>query len=56
MGRPHNTEAYKLDDGKQIEFWFYRTRPRVYNSEDIDRNFTPVTFEDGKVIGWGYKH
>jgi outer membrane protein assembly factor BamE (lipoprotein component of BamABCDE complex) len=52
MGTPYKTEAYV-----NIEYWLYQTE-----GEDLfvgghgyksDRDFTPVAFENGQVIGWG---
>ena len=55
MGEPRKTEAYSKD-GRNIEFWLYVTEGIDYYSYDRtlrDSNFTPLAFEDGKLIGWG---
>jgi hypothetical protein len=55
MGDPRKTESYSKD-GRNIEFWLYLTEGIEYWSYDRtlrDSNFTPLAFEDGKLIGWG---
>jgi len=53
MGEPRKTEAYSRD-GRNIEFWLYMTEGRdIYDRTLRDSNFTPLAFEDGKLIGWG---
>jgi hypothetical protein len=53
MGEPRKTEAYSKD-GRNIEFWLYMTEGiGIYDRTLRDSNFTPLAFEDGKLIGWG---
>ena len=54
MGNPTRREAYQLENKRIIEFLFYRTIG--WGSEDTgdkDSQFTPVAFENSKLIGWG---
>ncbi len=50
MGKPHQREA-----DTEYEWWSYLT----HNSDPIygivyrEKDFTPVAFKDGKLIGWG---
>lgn len=46
MGKPHKREA-----SGQTEWWFYQTEHSAYVPDYI--RYTPIAFEDGKVIGWG---
>ncbi|NGX57013.1 MAG: hypothetical protein K1060chlam5_01269 [Candidatus Anoxychlamydiales bacterium] len=59
MGRPYKTETKEIDN-KKYEVWFYVTEnPILGQTMLIKRNFTPLIFEDCKLIGWGktfYKH
>lgn len=54
MGLADKREAYQLDNGRVVEFLFYRTGG--WSSQvamDQDNQFTPVALEGGKVRGWG---
>jgi len=50
MGDPSRNEKYNTN-GKNIDVWFYRTDTDIYALEDD--NFTPVIFEDDRLVGWG---
>ncbi|NGX32008.1 MAG: hypothetical protein K1060chlam4_00046 [Candidatus Anoxychlamydiales bacterium] len=53
MGYPYKTEE-KVSQNKIYEVWYYITeRTLLGQSKLITRNFTPVVFEAGHVIGWG---
>ncbi len=51
MGNPHRNEKYDMN-GKDVDIWFYRTSWSEDGLE-TDDEFTPMVFEDGKLIGWG---
>ncbi len=54
MGPPAKREAYRLPNGKVIEFLFYRTSGwSTHVATDTDAQFTPVAVENEKVSGWG---
>jgi len=46
MGKPYKREA----SGK-TEWWFYQTEHSAYEPDYV--RYTPIAFEDEKVIGWG---
>ncbi|NGX34686.1 MAG: hypothetical protein K1060chlam1_01039 [Candidatus Anoxychlamydiales bacterium] len=53
MGYPYKTEE-KISQNKIYEVWYYITeRTLLGQSKLITRNFTPVVFEAGHLIGWG---
>ncbi len=53
MGYPYKTEE-KISHNKIYEIWYYITeRTLLGQSKLITRNFTPVIFEAGHLIGWG---
>jgi len=53
MGNPYKTEMYSAN-GKSLEFWLYITeRAPIIGTGLRDSNFTPLAFENGKLIGWG---
>jgi hypothetical protein len=54
MGPATRTEAYQLEKERVIEFLFYRTAGwSVRDPVDKDYQFTPITFENDKLVGWG---
>jgi len=56
MGKPRKTELY-ISKGDNLEFWFYLTEgTTIRNRRMIETNFTPLVFENGKLIGWGNRH
>ena len=56
MGQPFKTEAYSIEGDGYI-FLFYRTAGWNSSSwppiQDTDSQFTPLRFENNKLIGWG---
>lgn len=56
MGEPRKTEFY-ISKGVNLEFWFYLTEGTTSRDRRmIETNFTPLVFENGKLIGWGNRH
>lgn len=55
MGSPAKREAYQLENKKIVEFLFYRTTGWASSADyaDKDYQFTPVAFENDKLVGWG---
>lgn len=65
MGNPSKREQYQITKDKILEFLFYRTAGWSVNrtssgwgwdisaSGDRDEQFTPLTFENNKLVGWG---
>ena len=55
MGNPRKTEAYLIEK-RNIEFWFYLTEGLTVGNKAggiKDEHLTPLSFENGKLIGWG---
>jgi len=53
MGKPYKTESYIID-GKPVEFWLYLIEGTSTDYKRFtDANFTPLSFEDGILKGWG---
>jgi len=54
MGDPTKTESYDLGNGNVVEFYFYRTEGWSNHMVcDADSQFTPVAFQNDKLVGWG---
>ena len=54
MGNPSKREVYQLENQKIFEFLFYRTSGwSLTDSGDRDYQFTPLAFENEKLVGWG---
>lgn len=51
MGNPRRNEKYNIN-GKEIDIFFYRTS-WTSDGAETDDEFTPVVFENEKLIGWG---
>ena len=53
LGGPRGTESHSLQ-GRTIESWFYLTSGKTIGDRSITvKNFTPLCFEDGALVGWG---
>jgi hypothetical protein len=53
MGKPYKKETKSIDN-KEYEVWHYLTEdPLLGQTMLIKRNFTPLVFDDCKLIGWG---
>ncbi len=56
LGAPYKTEAYSTG-GKGSIFLLYRTEGWNASTwppqQDADSQFTPLCFEDNKLVGWG---
>jgi len=52
MGYPSKSEKYTLAS-RDTDILFYRTSSFASGGWDSDDYFTPVIFEDGKLVGWG---
>ena len=54
MGMPAKREVYQLGNQSVIEFLFYRTSGWSGTDwGDKDYQFTPLAFENNKLVGWG---
>ena len=52
MGKPYKTEMYK-SGAEPLEYWFYLTEGKAVYGDLDDSNFTPLSFENGILQGWG---
>ena len=53
MGRPRKTELYPSEE-ENLELWFYLTEAATgYGRGVVETNYTPLVFENNKLIGWG---
>lgn len=52
MGSPTKSEKYSSNK-KEMDVWYYRTDSFATGGWDTDDYFTPVIFENGKLVGWG---
>ena len=53
MGYPYKTEE-KIYNSLAYEVWYYITEPSLLGqTKMVTRNFTPIVFESGLLIGWG---
>jgi hypothetical protein len=53
MGKPYKKEIKSIDN-KEYEVWLYLTEdPLLGQTMLIKRNFTPLIFENCKLLGWG---
>ena len=53
MGKPKKKEKRYIND-RTIEFWFYLTEGLTIDDGRVrDAAYTPLAFENGKLIGWG---
>lgn len=56
MRCPYCDETF-IVDGDTYDVWFYVTEPTVLGqSRMVPLNLTPLTFKNGKLVGWGYSY
>ncbi len=54
MHQPYKTHCF-THDGLTYWIWFYVTRPTALDQRCLlKQNVTPLVFEEGILIGWGY--
>ena len=53
MGNPDKTEMYRGINGEPILVYLYIT---MYSSKWSEANYTPLVFEDNKLVGWGWNY
>ncbi len=54
IDNPYRTETFTGKDGKTYEVLYYYTDLKQRDDKIADDELTPLVFEDGKLIGWGY--
>ena len=53
---PWRSESFALEDGTEVLLLFYITEfPRRY-ARSYDRALTPLVFETGILVGWGWSY
>lgn len=55
MGNPRKTELYNSKENN-IEFWFYLIEGATIHKGITEVNYTPLVFENGRLIGWGSRY
>ncbi len=56
MSQPYKQKSLEYE-GNEYDFWFYITRPVGLGQAHLVRqNLTPLTFENGILIGLGFDH
>ena len=54
IDNPYRTETLTGKDGKVYEVLYYYTDLKQRDDKITDDELTPLVFQDGKLIGWGY--
>ena len=54
IDNPYRTETLTGKDGKNYNVLYYYTDLKSRDDKITDDELTPLVFEGGKLIGWGY--
>jgi|SRR3989344_493397 len=54
IDNPYRTETLTGKDGKVYEVLYYYTDLKQRDDKITDDELTPLVFQDGNLIGWGY--
>jgi hypothetical protein len=54
IDNPYRTETLTGKDGKTYEVLYYYTTLKQLDDKITDDKLTPLVFEKGSLIGWGY--
>lgn len=54
IDNPYRSETLRGKDGKNCEVLYYYTDLKQRDDKITDDELTPLVFQDGKLIGWGY--
>lgn len=54
IDNPFRSEILAGKDGKSYEVLYYYTDLKQRDDRITDDELTPLVFQDGKLIGWGY--
>jgi hypothetical protein len=54
IDNPYRIEVLTGKDGKTYEVLYYYTDMKARDDKITDDELTPLVFQDGKLIGWGY--
>ena len=56
INQPFRTETLRLPDGSSALIWFYYSDKKEADYAITNDELTPVVFEKGKVVGWGWTY
>jgi Protein of unknown function (DUF3192) len=54
IDNPYRTEVLSGKDGKTYDVFYYYTDLKQRDDKITDDELTPLVFEGGRLIGWGY--
>ena len=54
IDNPYRSETLTGKDGKSYEVLYYYSDMKQRDDKITDDELTPLVFQDGKLIGWGY--
>jgi len=54
MKNPHKSKTFQGKNGKPLEVRYYVVSGQKESNEIPDSDLTPLVFEDGKLVGWGW--
>lgn len=55
IDNPYRSEWVATKDGRRYEVLYYYTEIKERDDRITDDELTPLIFEDGKLVGWGYE-
>lgn len=53
---PWRVDAFELKGGTAVRIQYYLTQRQRRTGEAREAELTPVVFEDGRVVGWGWSY
>lgn len=56
INQPYRTETSPLSNGTNALIWFYYSDIKTSDGAITDDELTPVVFEKGEVVGWGWTY
>ena len=56
INQPYRAETLKLPDGSSAVIWFYYSDRKAADNAITNDELSPVIFEKGKVVGWGWTY
>ncbi len=56
IDNPYRTESFRAGDGSPVRILFYYTETVRHDDAITDDELTPVAFQDGALVGWGWSY
>jgi hypothetical protein len=56
INNPYRTETIRTKDGEPVLLVFYYTDVKARDDAVTDDELTPLVFEDGSLVGWGWSY